>query len=173
MRLRTTIPGLLRALLVVIAVAACAGASTPAALAVEPDEILANPALEKRARELSAEFRCLVCQNQSIDDSAAPLAKDLRLLVRERLKAGDSNDEVRSFVVARYGEFVLLKPPLTLHTVALWFAPLLVLALAIGLALRMMRRRPGPDLAAGAGGGQKVLTPEEQARLQELLKDGG
>jgi cytochrome c-type biogenesis protein CcmH len=166
MRLRSALIEPIRALLLALAVAMCLPG--PAAVAVEPDEILADPALEKRARELSTEFRCLVCQNQSIDDSSAPLAKDLRLLVRERLKAGDSDDAVRKFVVARYGEFVLLKPPLSWHTVALWFAPAVLLVLGFWLALRTMRRRP---VAAAEGGEAKTLSAEEQARLQDLLED--
>src|ERR1041384_2228387 len=99
------------------------------ALAVQPDEILADPALELRARELSRELRCMVCQNQSIDDSDAPLARDLRLLVRERLKAGDSDRQVLDFLTARYGQFVLLKPRLAWDTAVLWLAPLVVLLL--------------------------------------------
>src|SRR5436190_12637052 len=97
--------------------------TSPAALAVQPDEILSDSGLEARARNLSRELRCMVCQNQSIDDSEAPLARDLRLLVRERLKAGDTDRQVLDFLTARYGEFVLLKPPLAWHTVLLWFAP--------------------------------------------------
>ena len=96
--------------------------AAPAALAVQPDEILTDPALEARARNLSRELRCMVCQNQSIDDSDAPLARDLRLLVRERLTEGDSDSQVLDFLVARYGEFVLLKPPFELHTLLLWGA---------------------------------------------------
>ncbi|MBC7832839.1 MAG: cytochrome c-type biogenesis protein CcmH [Hyphomicrobium sp.] len=98
--------------------------ASAAALAVEPDEILPDPALETRARSISAGLRCLVCQNQSIDDSSAPLARDLRLLVRERLKAGDSDAQVMRFVEDRYGEFVLLNPPLSWRTLLLWLAPL-------------------------------------------------
>lgn len=100
----------------------------PAAFAVEPDEQLADPALEARARDLSLGLRCLVCQNQSIDDSNAALARDLRILVRQRLEAGDSDGEVLDYVVARYGEFVLLKPPFNLSTLILWLTPALVLA---------------------------------------------
>src|SRR5882757_400896 len=100
------------------------------ALAVQPDEILQDAKLETRARALSQELRCMVCQNQSIDDSDAPLARDLRVLVRERLTAGDSDSQVIDFLVARYGEFVLLKPRLSLHTLLLWLAPLAVLAIA-------------------------------------------
>jgi cytochrome c-type biogenesis protein CcmH len=131
-------------------------------LAVQPDEILKDPALERRARHISSDLRCLVCQNQSIDESDAPLAKDLRVLVRERLSAGDSDAEVRNFVVRRYGEFVLLRPRFGLHTALLWLAPALVLALgAFGLA-RALRRRHAP-----AGG--DALTAEEQAALAKAL----
>ena len=136
------------------------------AYAVQPDEILPDPALEARARELSAGLRCLVCQNQSIDDSDAPLARDLRLLVRERLKAGDTNAEVRDFVVARYGEFVLLKPPFSVRTVVLWLAPFLVLAGALFMVWRgvMSPRRTLPGAATAA-----PLSPEEQAKLDAVL----
>src|SRR6478736_10464738 len=103
----------------------------PKAYAVQPDEVLADAALEARARTLSKELRCMVCQNQSIDDSDAPLARDLRLLVRERLKEGDSDRQVIDFLVARYGEFVLLKPRLSPHTVLLWFGPLAVLVIGM------------------------------------------
>jgi cytochrome c-type biogenesis protein CcmH len=145
--------------------------STPRhALAVQPDEILADPALEGRARGLSKELRCMVCQNQSIDDSDAPLARDLRLLVRERLEQGDSDGQVIDFLVARYGEFVLLKPRLALHTALLWLGPPALLcggALTLLLIARRRSRR-GPDEQVKAVGGD--LTPAEQARLAELLK---
>ncbi len=131
------------------------------ALAVQPDEVLKDPALEKRAREISAGLRCLVCQNQSIDDSDAQLAKDLRLLVRERLVAGDTNREVEAFLVQRYGEFVLLKPTFGTHTVLLWLTPALVLVLGGIGAYMAMRRRPRPAVA---------LDAEEQKALEELLK---
>ena len=135
------------------------------AQAVQPDEILRDPAMERRARDISSGLRCLVCQNQSIDDSDAPLAKDLRVLVRERLTAGDSDAQVRDFLVQRYGEFVLLKPPFSLHTVWLWLTPLAVFgAGALGLALTLRRRR-SPAVAA--------LTADEQARLDALLRDRG
>jgi cytochrome c-type biogenesis protein CcmH len=133
------------------------------AFAVNPDEVLADPALEARARTLSAELRCMVCQNQSIDDSNAELAKDLRLLVRERIKDGDSDEEVLDYIVSRYGEFVLLKPRFNPKTVLLWGAPVL-LVLAGGLSLLVFARR-----RAGKPTGSK-LTAEEQARLNELLK---
>jgi cytochrome c-type biogenesis protein CcmH len=136
--------------------------------AVEPDEVLADRALEARARQLSAELRCLVCQNQSIDESNAPLAKDLRLLVRERLTAGDSDDAVLDFIVARYGSFVLLKPPLGPETILLWTAPL-VLLLGIGAGILLRLRQRGESDAAPA----RALTPEESEKLRKVLKDGG
>jgi cytochrome c-type biogenesis protein CcmH len=130
-------------------------------LAVQPDEVLKDPALEKRAREISAGLRCLVCQNQSIDDSDAQLAKDLRLLVRERLVAGDTNQEVENFLVQRYGEFVLLKPTFGRHTLLLWLTPALVLILGGIGAYAAMRRRPRPAAA---------LDAEEQKALDDLLE---
>jgi cytochrome c-type biogenesis protein CcmH len=133
--------------------------------AVQPDEMLADPALEARARELSRELRCMVCQNQSIDDSEAPLARDLRLLVRERLKAGDSDANVLEFLTARYGQFVLLRPRFGLDTALLWLAPAGVLLLgACGLIALLRRRR-----AEGAGKDQPGLTAAESDRLNELL----
>jgi cytochrome c-type biogenesis protein CcmH len=138
-----------------------------AAHAVQPNEVLKDPALEARARALSAHLRCLVCQNQSIDDSDAPLARDLRLLVRERLVAGDSDADVTRFLVARYGEFVLLRPPFGTHTLLLWLTPLLLLTLAaggIGWRLATAPRGAGAPL-------QAPLTEDEQHRLAGLLKD--
>jgi cytochrome c-type biogenesis protein CcmH len=153
-----------RILAVLFTLAALSALSS--AYAVEPDEIMADPVKEARARELSSELRCMVCQNQSIDDSGAPLARDLRLLVRERITAGDSDAQVIDFLVARYGEFVLLKPRLELHTLLLWLLPPLVLV-GSGLALWMHhRRRPGPP--ADTSG---TLTPEEAARLAALMTD--
>src|SRR5919201_39045 len=115
------------------------------AVAVQPDEMLADPALETRARNLSRELRCMVCQNQSIDDSDAPLARDLRILVRERLKAGDSDSQVLDFLTARYGQFVLLKPRFGWDTAILWLAPAAVLLLgALGLFSLLRRRRSEP-----------------------------
>jgi cytochrome c-type biogenesis protein CcmH len=139
-----------------------------AAHAVQPDEILSDTALEARARALSAELRCLVCQNQSIDDSDAPLARDLRILVRERLKAGDSDAAVKAFVVARYGDFVLLRPPFATRTLLLWVLPFAVLlgglAFAYAAAQRVQQR--GSERAA-----QSKLTEEEEARLAGILAD--
>ncbi|KEC76133.1 UNVERIFIED_ORG: cytochrome c-type biogenesis protein CcmH [Rhizobium esperanzae] len=150
---------MMRRLLLVLALILSA---TPA-FAVNPDEVLADPALEARARTLSAELRCMVCQNQSIDDSNAELAKDLRLLVRERIKDGDSDEQVLDYIVSRYGEFVLLKPRFSIKTVLLWGAPVL-LVLAGGLSLLVFARR-----RSGKPTGSK-LTADEQARLNELLK---
>lgn len=143
---------------------AVAGVDLRPAGAVEPDEILPNSALEHRARAISSGLRCLVCQNQSIDDSSAPLARDLRLLVRERLVAGDSDKQVEDFVVARYGNFVLLKPPVGLDTVLLWATPLGLLGLAAWL-VRRQTRLPAAEAADPA----RALTPEEEKRLSELL----
>ena len=135
--------------------------------AVQPDEILPDAALEQRARELSRELRCMVCQNQSIDDSDAPLARDLRLLVRERLKAGDSNKQVLDFLTARYGDFVLLRPRLNLHTVLLWaLPPAVLLAGAVGLIL-LARRRKREVRDASA------LTAAEQSKLSNLIERSG
>ena len=132
-------------------------------LAVQPDEVLKDPALEARARSLSAHLRCLVCQNQSIDDSDAPLAKDLRLLVRERLVAGDSDAEVTTFLVNRYGEFVLLRPPFGTHTLLLWLTPLLLLtAAAAGIGWRLLAAR-------GRSPASAPLSHDEQRRLTRIL----
>jgi cytochrome c-type biogenesis protein CcmH len=139
---------------------------TSPAMAVEPDEILADPALETRARQISEGLRCLVCQNQSIDDSNAPLARDLRLLVRERLEAGDSDSQVMRFIEDRYGEFVLLRPPFDARTLLLWLTPLLVLLGAIVVALRIFRGRAAPASAPAA------LTSGEEDRLRALLAEG-
>jgi cytochrome c-type biogenesis protein CcmH len=135
--------------------------------AVQPDEIMADAAKESRARELSRELRCMVCQNQSIDDSEAPLARDLRLLVRERIAAGDSDNQVIDFLVARYGEFVLLKPRFNLHTLLLWLLPPLALV-GGGLALWTYSRRRSkfPD---AEGHELFKLTAEEEARLERLI----
>jgi cytochrome c-type biogenesis protein CcmH len=134
-----------------------------AALAVEPDEILSDAKLEARARALSGELRCMVCQNESIDESHAELARDLRLLVRERLRAGDGDDEIRAFLVQRYGDFILLKPPFKLATWLLWGAPFLVLATGAGaIIFAIRRRRPGLDPV-------EPLSQSERARLAALL----
>jgi cytochrome c-type biogenesis protein CcmH len=135
------------------------------AFAVEPDEILPNAMLEARARAISVGLRCLVCQNQSIDDSNAPLARDLRLLVRERLKAGDSDTQVMRFVEDRYGEFVLLRPELNAHTLLLWLAPLMVLVVAIAIGLRALARRRPPSAGAAS------LTIAEEEKLRALLPE--
>jgi cytochrome c-type biogenesis protein CcmH len=140
-----------------------------AAYAVQPDEIMSDPAKELRARDLSRELRCMVCQNQSIDDSEAPLARDLRLLVRERIAAGDSDAEVLDFLVARYGEFVLLKPRVEPHTLLLWLLPPLALA-GGGVALWINGRRRSKSAAAGDGSTVK-LTADEEARLQRLIAE--
>jgi cytochrome c-type biogenesis protein CcmH len=135
--------------------------------AVEPGEMLDDVALEARARHISQQLRCLVCQNQSIDDSAAELARDLRVLVRERLAAGDSDGAVLAFVEARYGEFVLLRPRFALHTLVLWLTPLLLLA---GATYALRRRFRARRSAVGGAPEGEPLSPAEQQRLQELLK---
>jgi cytochrome c-type biogenesis protein CcmH len=133
----------------------------PRAWAVQPDEILADSTLESRARALSKELRCMVCQNQSIDDSDAPLARDLRILVRERLQAGDTDQQVTAFLIARYGEFVLLRPRFSPRTAVLWLTPLGVLVFgALGLAMASRRRAER----------EANLTPQEQARLADILR---
>jgi cytochrome c-type biogenesis protein CcmH len=131
------------------------------AFAVEPDEVLSDPAFEARARALSKTLRCMVCQNQSIDDSNAPLARDLRLLLRERIKAGESDEQVREFLVSRYGEFVLLEPRLNAHTVLLWTLPFLGLALG-GITFLLASRRKTRLV-------ENPLSPEEKQRLARLL----
>ena len=151
---------LLQALLIALLVLGSAGLT---AHAVEPQEVMADPKLEARARVLSQELRCLVCQNQSIDDSNAELARDLRVLVRERLAAGDSDRQVLSFVEARYGEFVLLRPRFNARTLILWLTPLLFLGIA---AYVIFRRNSGGAPAATA----VPLTADEQRRLDQLLK---
>jgi cytochrome c-type biogenesis protein CcmH len=140
--------------------------AAPGALsATNPDEMLADPALEQRARDLGKELRCLVCQNQSIDDSDAGLARDLRRIVRERLLAGDRDAEILEFLTARYGEFVLLKPPVEPATWGLWFGPFLVLVVAgLGAVLYLRRTRTSTSRAA-------PLSTDEQARLQALLDE--
>ncbi|WP_226553263.1 cytochrome c-type biogenesis protein [Celeribacter naphthalenivorans] len=133
-------------------------------LAVQPDEVLQDPAMESRARDISQGLRCLVCRNENIDESNAELAKDLRLLVRERLVAGDTNDEVVDYVVDRYGEFVLLKPTLTGANKLLWIAGPVMLILALIIGLTFIRRRgKEPEVAD--------LTEDEEARLARLMND--
>ena len=154
-----------RVLSSLVAIALIIGAST--ACAVQPDEIMANPVLESRARELSRELRCMVCQNQSIDDSDAPLARDLRLLVRERIASGESNSQVIEFLVARYGDFVLLRPRLIGVTVLLWFLPPLILS-GGGLALWLNSRRR-IRLSDGGSPDPLELSEEEKARLERLI----
>jgi cytochrome c-type biogenesis protein CcmH len=142
--------------------------SAPPLYAVQVDEILPDTALEARAREISSELRCMVCQNQSIDDSEAPLARDLRLLVRERLKAGDSDTQVVDFMVARYGEFVLLKPRMSWHTAILWGAPLTILIAGLfGIGFSVLRRSAGspPPEVAGLSEGERLrLNAIEQSQ---------
>jgi cytochrome c-type biogenesis protein CcmH len=136
------------------------------ALAVQPDEMLADPVLEARARAISKDIRCLVCQNQSIDDSEADLAHDLRVIVRERLVAGDTDQEVRDFLVARYGDFVLLDPPMKPKTYLLWFGPLVAFLLGAAAIWAYLRRR------RAAGGPPAPLSAEEQERLAAVLGGG-
>ncbi|MEQ8746917.1 cytochrome c-type biogenesis protein [Pyruvatibacter sp.] len=138
------------------------------ALAYEPGEVLEDPALEERARALSAELRCMVCQNQSIDESNAPLAKDLRILVRDRLVAGDTDTQVIDYVVARYGEYVLLRPRVAPHTYVLWFGPFIILLLAGALSLRYVVRKR----SAEAGGEDTSLSTDEQTRINQLMNEG-
>jgi cytochrome c-type biogenesis protein CcmH len=151
--------------LLVVLFALLCPSSLPAA--VQPNEMLANPALEARARVLSQQLRCMVCQNESIDDSDAPLAHDLRVLVRERLQAGDSDAQVLNFLVARYGEFVLLKPRLSWRTVLLWGLPpgLLLVGTALLVVSATRRRSQARDV--------EPLTAAEQARLKKILAEGG
>jgi cytochrome c-type biogenesis protein CcmH len=133
------------------------------ALAVQPDEVLKDPQLEARARGLSQHLRCMVCQNQSIDDSDAPLARDLRLLVRERLSAGDSDGQVIDFIVSRYGEFVLLKPRFEWHTAALWLLPPIILLTGAIAVFLSTRRRPSAS--------DPALTEAERVKLSEILRN--
>ena len=136
------------------------------ARAVEPGERLADPALEARARAISGELRCVVCQNESIDDSGADLAHDLRVLLRERLKAGDSDQQAIAYITARYGQFVLLKPPVEPATYALWFGPPALLALAVLVIALRLKRGAAPPAPA-------PLSEDERRRLARLLSEGG
>lgn len=135
------------------------------ALAVEPRERLADPALEGRARHLSEQLRCLVCQNESIDESNAPLAHDLRVLLRERIQTGDSDEQAVKFLTDRYGSFVLLKPPIEPATYLLWFGPIIVLVVAGGGALLYVQRRKRAPEAV-------PLSDAEMRRLERLMKEG-
>lgn len=148
--------GALAALLLLAAIAP--------ALAVQPDEILKDPALERRARDISAGLRCLVCQNQSIDDSDAALARDLRILIRAQLTLGRSDGEVVDFVVARYGEFILLKPRFKAGTIILWLAPFIILALALWAALRRRGNSAASPLSEAERAEIAALLEEEEAR---------
>jgi cytochrome c-type biogenesis protein CcmH len=130
-----------------------------------PSEVLADPALEERARVISKDLRCLVCQNQSIDDSDAELASDLRVLVRERLVAGDSDDQVKAYVVSRYGDFVLLRPPFKPSTYALWLGPAAIVAFGVGAVVLFYRRRQA------AAPGPEPLSASEEDRLRQILED--
>lgn len=150
-----------RALLLALALLAAAPA-----LAVQPDEMLADPALEARAREISRQLRCPVCQGENIDDSTAPISRDLRILVRERLLAGDSNDAAIDYIVDRYGEFVLFNPRPQGVNLLLWLAGPAMLLAGGGIAWVALRRR-----SPQAGAAANPLNPDEEARLAELLKD--
>ncbi|TDK37222.1 cytochrome c-type biogenesis protein CcmH [Rhizobium deserti] len=152
-------PGLLATLLLVLFVFL----GPLPAFAVNPNEVLADPALEQRARAISAQLRCMVCQNQSIDDSNADLARDLRILVRERITNGDTDRQVIDYVVSRYGEFVLLNPRLGAKTIVLWAAPGLLLLIGAGAIIVFIRTRPSQRTVA-------ALSAEEQARIDELLR---
>ncbi len=149
----------------VFALSLSIAAAIGAAGGVEPDEILDDPALEKRARALSAELRCLVCQNQSIDDSNADLARDLRVIVRQRLEAGDSDEQVMQYVVDRYGDYVLLDPPVKATTYLLWYGPPAILLIAVVALLAASRRRRAATPHAG-------LSDDERERLARLMQDG-
>ncbi len=136
------------------------------AIAVQPNEVLKDPELEARARNLSKDIRCLVCQNQSIDDSNAGLARDLRVLVRERLSEGDSDEQILDFLVKRYGDFVLLKPPVKASTYALWYGPIVIFVLGvIGLVFFMRGRRPTAETQPAA------LSEDEERRISALLDE--
>ena len=147
-----------------IAAALFALALAGAAQAVTPDEQLADPKLEARAVRVSRELRCVVCQNETIDESEAPLAHDLRVILRERLKAGDTDQQAKAYLVARYGHYVLLRPPMEPETLALWFGPLAVLALGAGVAALHLRERRRAEAVL-----PPQLSPEEQAELDRLL----
>lgn len=150
----------MRHLLTIVLCLMCLSAPS---LAVQPDEVLDDPALEARARALSQDLRCVVCQNENIDSSNAPLARDLRIVVRERLLAGDSDDEVLDYVVARYGEFVLFRPRFEGRNIVLWLTPLLAVVLGAGLLFAFFR-------SSSASSKVKPLTAEEQAKLKSIME---
>ena len=133
--------------------------------AVEPEEMLKDPALEARARAVTAELRCLVCQNQSVDDSDAPLAKDIRVLVRERIAKGDTDEQVRDFIVARYGKYVLLRPPFETDTLVIWLGPIVLLMAGLALAYAYVRRLNRSDATP------KPLTSTEEDAVKRMLED--
>lgn len=145
-------------------------AAPVAAQALEPDEVLRDPALEARAREVGKGLRCVVCQNQAIDDSNAELARDMRILVRERISAGDSNEEVLAYMVDRYGDYVLLDPPFKASTYVLWIGPPVIAALGLVWLGMYFRRRKSESSQAQAAGPQ-TLSDDERRRLDALLKD--
>ncbi len=149
-----------------VLVLVCWLTALPVALAVQPDEMLDDPALEARARALSKELRCVVCQNEAIDTSNAGIARDMRILLRERLTAGDSDEEARRFFVARYGDYVLMNPPVKTSTYLLWFGPFAVLLFAGAIVWRSARQRRQQSTPAAA-----ELSPEEQERLSRVLQD--
>lgn len=153
--------------LTVLALALGLLAAAPA-MAADPSEMLADPVLEKRARDLGKNLRCLVCQNESIEDSNADLARDLRVIVRERVEAGDSDRDVLDFVVARYGDYVLLKPPFKAETLVLWIGPFVLFVIGIWAAFAFYRKRPPADTPAAQ---PAPLSAEEKRRLDALLKD--
>lgn len=156
-------------ILAVLMLALCGAlAAAPQAVAVEPDEVLENPALEARARDIGRQLRCVVCQSQSIDDSDAPLAKDMRLLVRERLVAGDSDEEIYAYLVDRYGDYVLLNPPVQGNTILLWAAPVIIFLGAAASAFiylvnmrREAKKAAGPDTHVAAGGDNSAAAIDE------------
>lgn len=160
----------MRMILIALVAVATLWAPRPA-VAVQPEEQLDDPALESRARDISKGLRCVVCQNESIDDSNADIAASMRILVRERLVAGDSDDQVRQALVDAYGEYVLLMPRFSLSNAMIWLAPLIALAVGVVWYLRRTGRSGGADPAPAAGPKAAPLSDEEQARLRELLKD--
>lgn len=151
--------------LILLALATLAASFAGTAWAIRPDEVLANPRQEQRARAIGRELRCLVCQNESIDDSDADLAHDLRVLVRQRLVAGDSDDQVKNYIVARYGNYVLLKPPFLAETYLLWLGPALLLMAAAGAAVFFYRH-------GATQHNSPSLSPEEQRRIAALIDSG-